>query len=94
MQTQREKGSLSDCEAVATTPASKEECPCKFDGKRLPVRPRSRGNDTRQQRARGVSMQIQREKGSLSDCEAVAMTPASKEREEGPCNLVGERLPV
>ena len=33
------KGSLSDCQAVAMTPASKEreECPCKFNGKRLPV---------------------------------------------------------
>ena len=31
-------------------------------GKRLPVRLRSRGNDTRQQRERGVSMQTRREK--------------------------------
>ena len=33
-------------------------------------------------------------KSSLSDCEAVAMTPASKEREECPRKLNGKRLPV
>ena len=85
MQTQREKGSLSDCEVVATTPASKEECPCKFDGKRLPVRPRSRGNETRQQRARGVSMQTQREKAPSLIGQHRTRVSMQTQREKAPC---------